>query len=345
MRHDVRHLRLVALLFAAAFAFSSCATLSLRPFNVHHHGTVYAEWPPHRNAGEWWYVTGRLQDAKGTLWLYQFTIFHQAKLFGQGYLLDLALTDYSTGQHLFEESATTNPRKAYGHRNTIVFEGSTISLTHEGIDIHADGKKMQFELRLQPEKPPVWQANDGVEAMGIPGEKNQMSYYYSFTRLKTSGTISFLDRQGKRIEKSVTGNSWLDRQWGNFNESGWDWFSLRLFDGNDIMLYAFPKTGFREGTLAGPKGGTTTFRNYSYTTEKWQTIGGSRFGLEWSVDLPVIGKRLRVVALSPNNYNPNRVIGYWEGLCKVYDQSGALVGYAVEETTASAHRIASTPSQ
>ncbi len=344
MRQKVHDLRLVALLLAAAFVLSSCATLSLRPFNAHRHGSVYAEWPPHRNAGEWWYVTGRLQGPKGGLWLYQFTIFHQAKLFGQGYLLDLALTDYSTGQHLFEEYATTNPRKAYGKKNTIVFEGNSISLTHEGIDIHADGKKMQFNLKLRPEKPPVWQANDGVEAMGTPGQPNQMSYYYSFTRLATSGTISFVDPQGARIEKTVTGNSWLDRQWGTFSESGWDWFSIRLFDGNDVMLYAFPKTGFKEGTLAGPKGHATTFRDFSYSTEKWQTIGTSRYGLEWRVDLPVIGKKLRIAALSPNNYNPNRVIGYWEGLCKVYDQSGKLVGYAVEETTASAHPVEPTPS-
>ena len=345
MRRGLCLLKLVALLFTAIFVLSSCATLSLCPFNAHRHGNVYAEWSPHRNAGEWWYVTGRLQDPEGGLWLYQFTIFHQAKLLSQGYLLDLALTDYSTGEHLFEEYATTSSHKAYGDKNTIVFEGSTISLTREGITIHANGRKMSFDLRLHPQKPPVWQANNGVEAMGIPGEKNQMSYYYSFTRLKTIGTISFLDPKGKRVSKSVTGNSWLDRQWGTFNESSWDWFSIRLFDGNDIMLYAFPKTGFREGTLAGPRGQTTTFRDYSYTTKKWQTIGDSRFGLEWSVDLPVMGKELRIAALSPNNYNPNRVIPYWEGLCKVYDQSGTLVGYAVEETTASAHRIGSTSSK
>lgn len=326
-----------------ALLLSSCATLSLRPFTPHRHGTVYEEWLPHRGSGEWWYVTGRLQDSRGGLWLYQFTIFHQARLLGQGYLLDLALTDYVTGQHIFEEFVTTDPHKAYARGGSIVFDRNSITLTKNDLSIHGKGTKLAFDLTLTPEKPPVWQADNGVEAMGLQGTASQMSYYYSFTRLRTRGQISFRDLSGAEVKETVTGNSWLDRQWGTFTESGWDWFSIRLFDGNDVMLYGFPSTGFHEGTLAGPQGKTTTFRNFAYTTDRWQTRGQSHYGLEWNLQLPVLGERYKIVALSKNNFNPNRVITYWEGLCKVYDSSGALVGYAVEETTASAHPLSNLP--
>jgi predicted secreted hydrolase len=325
---------------AFAAGLSSCATLSLRPFNPNSHGGVYAEWVPHRDAGEWWYVTGRLEDGNKGLWLYQFTIFHEAHGLGQGYLLDLALSDYSTGQHLFEEYATTDSRKAFARNNTIVFENNTITLTHREITIHARGKRLAFDLTLIPRKPPVWQANNGVETMGRQGRSNRMSYYYSFTRLQTSGRISYVDSAGRRIARTVTGSSWLDRQWGNFSKSGWDWFSIRLFDGNDVMLYAFPSTGFKDGTVTGPKGRIRTFRDFSYRTDRRQTRNGSWYGLEWSMHIPILGRELRLVALSKNDFNPNRVMGYWEGLCKVYDSEGALVGYAVEETTASAHPTA-----
>lgn len=331
--------RILLVATAAALLLSSCATLSLRPFNPRSHGSVYAEWPPHRNAEEWWYVTGVLHGKGNALWLYQFTIFHQAKGLAQGYLMDLALTDYATGKHLFEEYATTSADKAYAKGDTIVFEGSSISLSRSRVSIVAHAKKMSFALSLVPEKPPVWQGDNGVEAMGVRSTPDQMSYYYSFTRLRTHGTISYSGPSGTRLTQNVRGSSWLDRQWGHFSESGWDWFSIRLFDGTDIMLYSFPKTGFREGTIVGPNGGSRRVGRYTYSTDTWQVHGKSRFGLKWTVDLPSIGKRYRLVALSKNDFNPNRVMEYWEGLCKVYDSEGKLVGYAVEETTDSAHPL------
>lgn len=337
-------LRIGGIWTAAALLLSSCATLSLRAFNPRSHGSVYAEWPPHRNAEEWWYVTGILRGAGNQLWLYEFTIFHQATNIAQGYALDLALTNYATGRHLFEEHTTTSAEKAYSQGGAIVFGGSSITLSHSGMSIRARGKKMAFSLKLVPEKPPVWQGDDGVEELGSPSDGHTMSYYYSFTRLRTTGTISYERPAGRRVQRRVHGSSWVDRQWGHFGKAGWDWFSLRLFDGTDIMLYSIPKTGIHEGTVVGPRGRAKRILKFSYTTDSWQVHGKSRYGLEWNVSIPSIGKRYRIRALSRNDFNPNRVVGYWEGLCKVYDSAGKLEGYAVEETTASAHPISGTGS-
>ena len=38
----------------------------------------------------------------------------------------------------------------------------------------------------------------------------------------------------------VTGEAWMDHQWGDFatyQEGGWDWFAVQLDDGTDVMLY------------------------------------------------------------------------------------------------------------
>lgn len=77
----------------------------------------------------------------------------------------------------------------------------------------------------------------------------------------------------------------------------------------------------------------------SYTPGAWQRDGASRYGLEWTVDVPSIGKRFRIEALTRRDFNPNRVIVYWEGLRRVYDKQGKVAGHAVEETTASAHPL------
>ena len=67
-------------------------------------------------------------------------------------------------------------------------------------------------------------------------EPGNASYYYSVTRLDTSGTITL-----NGTEINVQGLSWLDREWSTSalgeGLQGWDWFSLQLDDGRDLMLY------------------------------------------------------------------------------------------------------------
>ena len=69
----------------------------------------------------------------------------------------------------------------------------------------------------------------GLVDLGIAGK----TYYYSRTDLETSGTVSV---SGDSLP--VTGVSWFDHQWGDFTtaEIGWDWVSLNLDDGSDIMV-------------------------------------------------------------------------------------------------------------
>ena len=61
------------------------------------------------------------------------------------------------------------------------------------------------------------------------------SYYYSWTRMAVTGELDL----GQGLEQ-VSGEAWMDHQWGDFEtyqEGGWDWFSVQLEDGTDVMLY------------------------------------------------------------------------------------------------------------
>ena len=62
------------------------------------------------------------------------------------------------------------------------------------------------------------------------------SHYYSFTGLATDGTL-IVDGRTMR----VNGQSWMDKEFGSNqlgeDQVGWDWFSLQLADGCDLMLY------------------------------------------------------------------------------------------------------------
>ena len=315
---------------------ASCATFTLRPYSAAGHGTPFQEWAPHASSAEWWYVTGVLHDTAGGLWLYQFTIFHRARALTQGYLVDLSLTDYATGQHIFDESATTDMSTVQGSDSTIAVGNEAIDMTPRGGAVTAEAEDLSFHFGLIEEKAPVWHGNEGVIPMGAPVSPDHMSYYYSLTDLATSGTVTFVDQMGRTRSEHLSGSSWVDRQWGRFTDSAWDWFSLRLFAGSEIMLFAFP-SGERLGTIVSDEGRVTHLADFEYQTTDWITIGSSRYGQAWTVKLPESGRFYTIRSLSASAYNPNRVLPYWEGLCGVYDHRGRLIGYAVEETTATAH--------
>ncbi|NIS74787.1 MAG: carotenoid 1,2-hydratase, partial [Deltaproteobacteria bacterium] len=83
-------------------------------------------------------------------------------------------------------------------------------------------------LKLKPLKPVVLHGEEGLSQKSK--EPGNASYYYSQTRLETSGSVSV---EGREYE--VEGLSWLDREWSTSalgaEQEGWDWFSLQLHDG------------------------------------------------------------------------------------------------------------------
>ena len=95
------------------------------------------------------------------------------------------------------------------------------------------GADPPFGLRLSliDEKPPVLHHGGYIDYGPAGG-----SYYYSRTRLRASGFLS----QTGAAAAAVSGEAWMDHQWGNFvvaSGGGWDWYSLQLDDRFELMLY------------------------------------------------------------------------------------------------------------
>lgn len=91
----------------------------------------------------------------------------------------------------------------------------------------------RMDLSLVPGKPLVIHGNDGVSQKG---------------RVKATPLITFpsLDGDdGNRHDQGkpykVSGTSWMDHEYSsnqlNPTQIGWDWFSLKLNDGTELMLY------------------------------------------------------------------------------------------------------------
>jgi predicted secreted hydrolase len=177
---------------------------------------------------------------------------------------------------------------------------------------------MAIDLLLQPGKPPVLQGERGLSRKSAqPGDA---SYYYSLTRMPTAGTVRV---GGEPFQ--VTGASWMDREWSTSSlgkdQVGWDWFSLQLADGSDLMLYRLRrKDGTADpassGTLIGPDGGSRPLGLAGFQIEgsgEWRSPrSGARYPNRWRVRVPSEGLDLDIRPLLADQ-ELDVSFRYWEG--------------------------------
>ena len=184
----------------------------------------------------------------------------------------------------------------------------------------------QFTLNLQLEssKPLVLQGEQGLSQKS----SEHASYYYSYTRLFSQGTITIGDEVFR-----VSGNSWFDREWSTSSlgedQQGWDWFALHLDDGSDLMLYQMRKNDgtkdrYSSGTFVDQQGGSQTLSSRQFqlqALEFWQSpASGIRYPIKWQVLIPEQSINL-IVSTKVRHQEWSKAEGfsfnYWEGAVEV----------------------------
>jgi len=189
----------------------------------------------------------------------------------------------------------------------------------------------KIALRLTPEKLPVIHGKDGLSQKGAAA--GNASHYYSHTRLRTSGTIEV---DGQTF--TVTGQSWMDHEFGtSFLEKaqvGWDWFSLQLQDGRELMLFQIRRAdgsidSHTSGTVVEVNGSMThlSVSEFSLVPEQyWQSPeSGAWYPIVWTLTLPSQDMQLRVTAALLNQElrtEASTGVTYWEGSVVIGGKSG-----------------------
>jgi predicted secreted hydrolase len=305
---------------------------------------------------EWWYVTGTLSGPDAQPYGYELTIFRLGLTppdaapdsarpsdwrTNQLYMAHFAVTDGASETfHAFERFQRGGAGLAGAQADPFRVWLDNWSMT--GLDgaafpmqLHAQEAGVGVDLTLRPTKPRVLQGNQGLSKKG-PGEGNA-SYYYSYTRLDTDGTL-VLD--GDTL--SVTGQSWMDREWSTSalgpEQEGWDWFSLQLDDGRDLMYYQLRRTdgtpsAFSEGVIVGPEGETRELKRSDVEIEvldRWTSPDGTHtYPVEWTLRVPDEDIDLTVTPYMPNQ-ELDVSVRYWEGAVRV---EGSASGRGYVEMT------------
>jgi predicted secreted hydrolase len=176
-------------------------------------------------------------------------------------------------------------------------------------------------------KPIVLQGADGLSQKG-PAAGNA-SYYYSLTRLPTSGSV----RVGETTHR-VAGLSWMDREWSTSvldeGQTGWDWFALQLDDGRDLMFFQIRRD---DGTVDPVSGGVLVeadglTRRLSRDEVGLEVLGrwrsprdGTSYPARWRLRVPAGQIDVEVVPLLADQ-ELDVSFRYWEGAVQVRGASG-----------------------
>jgi len=290
-------------------------------------------------ATEWWYFTGNLQDDEHRRFGYQLTLFRVGLKPGepaddsdwratQLYMGHFAISDIENRRH---HSSERFSRAAAGLAGA---EASPLNVwigpwSIRGGDkglfpIHIEASTPDMAISLSVEsgsKAMVLQGENGLSRKGaMPGDA---SYYYSYTRLPTSGEIRFDGRHFK-----VAGDSWFDREWSSSalaaDQAGWDWFALQLDDGRDLMFYRMRgKDGqaqpFSSGVLVGRNGNVLALSHEQVElrpVRNWSSDRGTDYPVAWTLKVPAQALDLRIEAAFDEQEMP-LTVSYWEGAVTV----------------------------
>jgi predicted secreted hydrolase len=313
---------------------------------------------------EWWYYTGHLQEPNTPhKFGYQLTFFRsgsgiQSKALPQNSRWELpdvlaahfALTDIYSRRFFYEERfgrpgdllGAANPQKLdVWIRN---WKATRLENGQHLLQGKTSDGKIALNLTLTPTKREILHGTNGLSQKAAC--QGCASHYYSLPRLQSKGTLVF---EGKTYP--LEGLSWMDHEFGSNQLSekqvGWDWLSLHLSNGEDLMLYRMRlKDGTVDlnssGTLVDAQGVVHHLNREDFEMEplsKWSSPHSDGiYPMGWRVRIPSRNLRLLVTPELENQelvLKKNTGVTYWEGASAVSGDNGydAVTGKGYVEMT------------
>jgi predicted secreted hydrolase len=293
---------------------------------------------------EWWYYTGQLVTADERRLGFQLTFFRRGLSPGpppaaglstnQIYFAHFAVTDVTGERHASAERLSRGAAGlagASGRPFRVFVEDWTADATSPDgacVRVQARDGGLVLDLELAARKPLVAHGDRGLSPKS--DEPGNASYYVGYTRMTARGRVG-TDGTGT----AVTGEAWFDHEWSTSalgpQAVGWDWWSLQLGDGRELMLFEIRRTdGSREtasgGTLVARDGSTRRLQAADFqitVVERWRSrTSGAEYPARWKARVPSEGIELDVEPLVSDQEMRTSFV-YWEGAVSL---SGASRG-------------------
>lgn len=306
---------------------------------------------------EWWYYTGNLATRDGRRFGYQLTFFRQGLRLPEEksssrwaltdlYFVHFTVTDVHHDKFHYAEKLN---RGALGQVETsttgmdLRVENLRVkTIGPDRYQLLAENGEFGLSLEVVAAKPLVLQGNKGLSQKAA--DPGNASHYYSYSRMDSSGTI----RIGKE-SFPVTGLSWFDHEFSTSslaaNQVGWDWFSIQLDQGEELMLYQVRRQDGSKDPLSNGTwvlaDATVPLQSGDFTIEalgSWKSPVKGTYPAGWKLTIPkleavlevrpqIADQELRLSALSD--------FAYWEGSCRIEGtvKGKKVGGYGYTELT------------
>ncbi len=269
---------------------------------------------------EWWYITANLEDADGTPYGIQWTLFRNALAPGgaaddQAWMAHAAVS--TSDGHLYGErfarggigqaGVFAEPFEAF------IDEWQMVGPSLSDIRLTAGTHAFRYDLELSANGPFVMQGDEGFS---VKSEAGQASHYYSQPFYQVSGT---LELPSESVE--VTGRAWLDREWSSqpltATQTGWDWVSLHFDSGEKLMGYRLRDqdgSAYTVGTWITPDGTPQPLSPGQLSMEETERsrVADREVPTGWRIEFPAEQLEIEVTALYPQSWM-GTLVPYWEG--------------------------------
>ncbi|MFK7882325.1 lipocalin-like domain-containing protein [Roseobacter sp.] len=289
---------------------------------------------------EWWYLTANLQDAAGTDYGLQWTLFRSA-------LAPEERPGWESPQLWLAHAAVTTPTAHYvaerrarggiGQAGVVadpftawIDDWEMTGADMQQMSLRATGSDFAYSMTLDAQGPLIFHGDKGYSQKSASG---RASYYYSQPFFKISGTLTLPEG---RVE--VSGQAWLDREWASqplgASQVSWDWFSMAFDNGARLMGFTLRDMAgddYTAATWVEPDGSTIAFPDGSFSAEPLvqSSVSGRSLPTSWQAYLPEKGVDVTIEALNPQAWMATS-IPYWEGPVRI---SGSHKGRGYLEMT------------
>ena len=304
----------------------------------------------HRHAQtEWWYYTGHAESESGQQFGFELVFFKRRTDLDKFGIIPLRLLGNPIYFAHFAVTETDAKKFHYAHRKSSggYFDfpafmsekryylrlGDWTIRESEGAHIvrATMGTDLVFEATLKPTKNVVLngKGGDGVSYK----DEGQASRYFSYTRMSLDGDITI-----NGDTEHITGSTWMDREFGTWtpteNQKGWDWFSVQLENGCELMCYQLRNSKdevapFSSGTYVDEFGNFQHLTKDDFIIEPtgfWKShVTKATYPSGWKLKVPKLFLDLTVTPAMENQELDTRgttMIVYWEGACEISGTAG-----------------------
>ncbi|MBL1097689.1 lipocalin family protein [Streptomyces coffeae] len=208
--------------------------------------------------------------------------------------LSVSVTDVTTGWYKSYESKVA--------KDDYIWSKSGLNIKMPGLSWTGDAEKMSLktttpwgslDIRLKPKGPAMKYAGTGeFPLLGEPQVE------FAYPSVQTTGTLNIEGKSHK-----VSGETWLDRQWGNIPRSSsphWTWMNFNLPNGDKIAIWDSINSKAEESwaTVLHPDG------SYDLAAVKplaegadriWKSPDtGKAYPTRWRIEIPALKAHLNV---------------------------------------------------